>query len=315
MKYVQLGQTGLSVSQLCLGTLTLGPLQKNLPLDEAAELLAAALDLGVNFWDTAQLYDNYPALAAGLAKRPNAEVVLVSKTFAYETETARTAVEQARKSLNRDVIDVFLLHQQESAHTLRGHAPALEVLMEYKAAGHIRAVGLSTHHVAGVHAAVDAGLDVVSPLINVTGMGIADGTRANMEAAVLRAHEAGLGVYAMKALAGGHHYQKAAEALDYAMTLPGMDSVAVGVGSLAELRDNVDYFNGLGFSQRYYDNLRSQRRKIFIDPGCDNCGQCAQHCRLKALSSNGVNMTCDHERCTLCAYCAAYCEKFFIKIL
>ncbi len=56
MKKVILGNTGYEVTEICFGCLPFGPLQKNLPVEEAAEVLSYGLDLGINFIDTAQMY-------------------------------------------------------------------------------------------------------------------------------------------------------------------------------------------------------------------------------------------------------------------
>ena len=61
-----------------------------------------------------------------------------------------------------------MLHEQESVYTLRGHKEALEELYRLKSCGIIRAVGISTHYVAAVDAAVSWGLDVVFPLLTST---------------------------------------------------------------------------------------------------------------------------------------------------
>ena len=51
MKINQLGQTGILVSELCFGTLVMGPLQANLSIQDGSELLSFAFDLGINFFD------------------------------------------------------------------------------------------------------------------------------------------------------------------------------------------------------------------------------------------------------------------------
>jgi aryl-alcohol dehydrogenase-like predicted oxidoreductase len=311
MERIQLGRTGITVSRLCFGTLTLAPMQKNLPVGQAADLIAAAIDMGVFFFDTAELYDNYQSLAAGFALRTNSTIVTASKTYAYTAKDAAAAVEKARIGLNRDVIDIFLLHEQESRHTLRGHAEALEELFRAKDAGRIRAVGLSTHHVSGVTAAAGAALDIVHPLLNYTGLGITGGLTA-METAIENAHKAGLGIYSMKALGGGHHYRSAGAAMDYVLRRPGVDSVAVGIGSIEELRRNVYFFNNRSFPA---DSYLADRREIWIDPACTGCRSCVAHCPCKALRGNGSAVTCEHNDCLLCGYCAAYCPNFFIKIV
>ncbi|HRU42362.1 MAG TPA: aldo/keto reductase, partial [Candidatus Diapherotrites archaeon] len=56
MDYRILGSTGLRVSRLCFGSLTIGPLQAGLDIEEGASVIRAAFDMGVNFIDTAELY-------------------------------------------------------------------------------------------------------------------------------------------------------------------------------------------------------------------------------------------------------------------
>ena len=59
MEYVELGKTGLKVSRLCFGALVIGPLQKNMPVEDGAAVIRAALERGVTFIDTAELYGTY----------------------------------------------------------------------------------------------------------------------------------------------------------------------------------------------------------------------------------------------------------------
>jgi aryl-alcohol dehydrogenase-like predicted oxidoreductase len=306
-----LGRTGVVVSRLCFGTLPLGPLQRNLPPEQAAELLAAAFFRGVTFLDTAQYYRNYPHILAGL-RRFGGPVAVASKTYAHTAALAYAAVEEARRGLQRDVIDVFLLHEQEGEHTLRGHREALEELYRLKALGVLRAVGLSTHHVAGVYAAARWGLDVVHPLYNLTGLGIPDGTAADMGAAIARAHDAGLGVYSMKALAGGHLFAQSGAALRFVLDNPHIDSVAVGMQRAAEVECNAEFFRTGRFL--YTAALRAER-KLFIEEHCTGCGACVGRCPTRALTLEGGRAVCAHGSCVLCGYCAGVCPDFCLKIL
>ena len=57
MKYNVLGNTGIRVSELCFGTLPMGPLQINMPLDEGADIIRKGLDSGINFLDITGLSD------------------------------------------------------------------------------------------------------------------------------------------------------------------------------------------------------------------------------------------------------------------
>ena len=310
MNKVKLGHTGLEVSRLCFGSLALSPLQREISPEEAGEILLTSFRLGINFVDTAQYYRNYAQIAAGLS-RFDGEVVIASKTYAYTREMARDAVEEARAALGRDVIDIFLLHEQESEHTLRGHAPALEYLYDCKARGIVRAVGISTHHAAGVTAAARAGLDVVHPLINIAGIGIADGSREDMERAITAAREAGLGVYAMKALGGGHLHASAAEALTYALAWG--DSLALGMRSADEVRADIAFVETGKFPD--VPSLSRAARSLYVEEHCTGCGACLPACKSGALTVKNGRAVCDASRCVLCGYCGGRCADFCLKII
>ena len=146
-----LGRSGLKVSQLCFGTLTMSPLQCNLSPREGADLLIYAYEQGVRFLDTADLYGTYPHIK--LALKDAKDYVISTKAYCYDRETAQAALERAFAGVGRDYIDLFMLHEQESLYTLRGHEEALIYLAEQRDKGHIGAVGISTHFCACVRAA------------------------------------------------------------------------------------------------------------------------------------------------------------------
>ena len=309
-----LGKTGISVSRLCFGSLTLGPLQANLPPERAAELISYAYERGVNFFDTAQFYRNYPHLRAGFAKLSE-NAILTSKSYAYTAEQAYSAVDEARSALNRDYIDIFMLHEQESEHTFRGHAEALDALYTLKARGVIRAVGASTHYVQGVRAATKLALDVIHPLINLSGLGIVDGSREEMESAISDAHKCGIGIYTMKALGGGNLFGSASECFDYALSLPFADSIAVGMQSEDEIDANINYFINRKFSPENLDKLNEKTRKILIEEWCTGCGCCAKACSQHALTLKDGHAVCNPDKCILCGYCSGHCPEWAIKII
>lgn len=315
MQYVYLGKTNLLVSRLCFGALTIGPVQSNLPLDEGSEVIAKAITSGINFIDTAQLYKTYGYIREGMKRANKFDIVISSKTYAYNRDMAREAVEEARRELDRDYIDIFLLHEQESIHTLRGHKEALDYLLECKEKGIIKAVGCSTHHVAGVYGAIEFGLDIVHPLINLTGLGIVDGTREQMEAAVKKAHQEGIGVFSMKALGGGNLFKKAEECFDYILSKEYIDSVAVGMQCVEEVEENIRYFEFGTFSNEGKEVLAKKERQLLNEYWCDGCGACVIQCPQKALYIENGQARCTHEKCLLCGYCAAACPRFAIKII
>lgn len=315
MKYVTLGNTGISVSKLCFGSLTIGPMQANLSLDTGSDIVAYALQKGINFFDTAQLYETYPYLREGMKKAGKFDAVISSKTYAYTRELAAEAVEQARRELDRDYIDIFMLHEQESIHTLRGHKEALDYLFECKEKGIIRAVGASTHRVSGVRGVIETDLDVVHPLINIAGLGISDGSREDMENAIRDAHQKGIGTFSMKPFGGGNLFKKASECLDYILSLDFVDVIAAGMQSQEEVDANVFFFENGFFPQDASDALKNKKRHLHIEDWCEACGNCVARCKQNALSIKDGRAVCDDSKCVLCGYCSSVCPEWCIKVV
>ena len=314
MKYVSLGRTGMQVSTLAFGSLTMAPMQANLPPEAAAEVLCYAAERGVNLLDTAQLYDNYEYIKIA-EKKMRTPLIIASKSYAYEKQLAFDAVEEARQRLDRDVIDIFMLHEQESEHTLRGHMPAIEELLRLKAQGVIRAFGISTHHVAGVRAAAGADyIDVVHPLLNKAGLGIVDGTREEMEQALKTAHEAGKGIYTMKPLGGGNLFASAQESLQYAFSFPYKHSVCIGMQSIDEVDANIEFMEKGVFSEQNLKALQQKKRQLHIDDWCVGCGACAARCINHGIDIvNGKAVP--NKNCVLCGYCSRVCDQWAIKVV
>jgi aryl-alcohol dehydrogenase-like predicted oxidoreductase len=310
-----LGRTGVEVSRLCFGTLTVGPLQANLSPKEAARIFAHAISRGIDFFDTAQLYETYKHLNLAMKLARKHDIVIASKTYAHTPKLAEEAVEEARRALNRDYIDIFMLHEQESANTLRGHRGALERLMRYKSDGVIRAVGASMHHVAAVYGAIEFGVDVIHPLMNLDGFGVLDGSRDAMEAAVSAAHGSGIGVFAMKPLGGGNLFRKAEECLGYMLGLDCVDSFAIGMQSIDEVDANIEYINTGKFSPEAKARLAAKTRKLHIESWCEGCAKCVERCNGAALRIRRGVAVCNAKRCVLCGYCAATCGMGAIKVV
>ena len=309
-----LGRSGLLVAPLSMGTLTLSPLQQNLPPARGAALILYAASLGVNLFDTAQYYQSYPALRLALKQRP--DLLVSSKSYAYDRQGAAEALEEARQAMDKDVIDIFLLHEQEDRLTLKGHREAFDYYLEMKAKGVIRAVGFSTHRVAAVdYAPRYPGVDVIHPLINRTGVGIADGTRDEMAAAIQRAHSAGIGIYAMKPLGGGHLLKGPQEAFDYLRGLGTVDTICCGMQSEAEITVNMQLAQGLTPDAAHMAASQRAVRKLLIHDWCVGCGRCIPRCGQGALSIQEGRCVVDHAKCVCCGYCAPVCPDFCIKVI
>lgn len=315
MQYRLLGKTGIRVSRLCFGALTIGPLQANLPLRQGAGIIRKALEAGVNFIDTAELYRTYPYIKKAIKGIKN-EVVIASKSYAYTYQAMKQSVEYALKQLARDYIDIFMLHETESILTIRGHREAVEYLLEAKEKGILRAIGISTHNVEGVTggAAVPE-IDVIHPLINIAGIGIKGGTAEDMLLAIKDAAGRGKGLYAMKALGGGNLLDRTKAAFDYIMSISDLASVAVGMSSNEEVEYNTRLFSGHQIPVALEAKLKRQPRRLHIEDSCQGCGKCVDRCSAGALKILGGRVVVDELICTLCGYCGTACPDFNIRVI
>ena len=310
MKRVILGKTELSVSICGFGVLPMGPAQLALPVEKGAAIIRHALNNGINFLDTAQYYRTYPYIREALADGAYDDVVICSKSLAPDYAGMMSAVLEAREALERESIDIFLMHEVRSGQLL-ARGGALQALIDARKRGLVRAIGLSTHHVDVVEAAAAMEtVDVVFPLINYAGLGIRRGdafaSADEMLVAIGKCHDAGKGVFSMKAFGGGAltaHYQ---EALDYVFRQPTIDSVMVGFGTIADVDDILSYLDGT-MAPGYNPDVSSKRVHVNQED-CEGCGACKNACPAGAIywNENGL-ADIDQSKCLTCGYCSPVC--------
>lgn len=156
MEYITLQNTDLRVSRFCMGGCPMGGYGwGSVQESELLDAVHAALDAGVNFFDTADTYglgQSERTLAKGLGSRRR-DVVIESKfgvrvgggktVYDNSPEYIQQALEESLRRLNTDYIDVYLVHYRD------GKTPIADVvgkLEELKAAGKLRYYGLSNIH-------------------------------------------------------------------------------------------------------------------------------------------------------------------------
>lgn len=162
MRYQKLGNTGLFVSELCLGTMTFGGeggmWGKIGQLDQAQadKVVGSALDAGINFIDTANVYsegrsEQITGQALKNLKVPRENVVVATKVFG-ETGTAGVnsrgssryhiigSVKESLKRMQLDHIDLYQLHGFDPATPMEEMLYALDNLVQH---GHVRYIGVS----------------------------------------------------------------------------------------------------------------------------------------------------------------------------
>lgn len=311
----KLGNTGIEVSRICMGTLTMGPLQRNLSIKDGAELIRFAMENGINFFDTAELYCTYPYLREGL-KGCREKAVISTKSYAYDRAGAKGSLDKALKELGTEYIDIFLLHEQESEHTVRGHWEAVEYFLEAKEKGYIKAFGISTHSVDGVKAAFKyKEIEIVHPMINFSGLGILNGTKEDMIEQMKLAKFVGKGIFAMKVLGGGNLIKDFDNAIKFAKELDCADSIAIGMQSKEEISANLQYFSNGKIDGEIREKLGRVNRKLLIEDHCMGCGKCVKRCGYGALSLIDEKAVVNPEKCVTCGYCSGVCPDFCIKVI
>lgn len=311
-----MGRTGIEVTELCFGALPMGPLQKNLSVEESAKTIELALKLGVNFIDTAQMYKTYDPIAAAI-KSAGIRPVIASKSNKKSYQEMEAAVNEALQSLNLDYIDIFHLHAaREEANAFEVFADSLRCLADMKKAGKIKAIGISTHSVAVANLAADHELiDVVFPIINMNGMGILNGTKEEMIQAIHRIYDNGKGVYLMKVLAGGSLINHFDEAMQFARNIGSYHSIALGMTSLEEVEYNLNYFEGKVTGALPTKNIEKKKALVFRAL-CKCCGKCMTGCPNNAISFDEEKKACvDKTLCLTCGYCTPLCKEFAIRIV
>lgn len=315
MEKIYLGNTGIQVSRLCFGSLTMTPFQAGLSIEDGAYLIEYAYNKGINFIDTAEIYENYEYIKTALKGIKREDFVITTKTYAYTKEMAKESLELALRELDTDYIDIFLLHEQESIHTIRGHFEAIEYFLKAKEEGKIRSIGLSTHRISGAAAAREVKeIEILHPIFNKYGIGIQDGNVEEMLEEINKVNSLGKGIYAMKPLGGGHLIKEAESAFNYVKSIESIHSIAIGMQSIEEIDANISLMEKGYIPKEIKSKLGSKRRKLIVAEYCRACGNCVNRCNQKGIEIiNGI--ATPNENCILCGYCAKVCPEFCIKVI
>ena len=149
MKHALFGNTGLTLPVIGIGSLPMGPSQRDYSVADAKEVLLYALEKGIGFLDTAQYYDTDPFLAAALhewREKDGEMPILSSRSLSYSYSGMRQAVLDTLDYLDIASIDIFLLHEIRGMDDFAARDGAWQALKDCKAEGLVRCIGVSTHH-------------------------------------------------------------------------------------------------------------------------------------------------------------------------
>jgi 1-deoxyxylulose-5-phosphate synthase len=174
MEYIRFGQTGLRVSQLCLGTMSMGSSAwKGWVLDESDSIpvLRRALDLGIIFFDMADWYSsgrNEEVVGRNLLEMsPREQLILATKVFypmsddpndrGLSRKHIMTSIDRSLARMGTDYVDLYVIHAFDAATPVE---ETMEALHDTVRAGKVRYLGASTmyawqfakmNHVAAMH--------------------------------------------------------------------------------------------------------------------------------------------------------------------
>jgi len=253
MEYRELGRTGWKVSEIGLGTWAMGSSWGAVDDSQSLATLNRALDLGVNFFDTADVYGSEPLL--GQLRRQRSEPFYIATKLgvrlnpdprAYNRKNMTASVEGSLRDLGVETIDLMQLHVPPPEVY---NAEVFGILDELVEAGKIRHYGVSVERIAEAEKALEfPGIQSVQIIFNIF-------RQRPAESFFPKAKSRGVGILARVPLASGlltgkmtrattfsaddhRSYNREGEAFDKGETFAGVD-YETGLRAVEELRPLV----------------------------------------------------------------------------
>jgi predicted aldo/keto reductase-like oxidoreductase len=286
-----LGRTGLRVPVVSLGC----------GLVDTPQLARAALDEGLVYFDTAPPYGggkNESILGEVFQGRPRESFIVGTKIgLPEDTRTGllpetitpeafrtyfRNSLEASLQSLRLESVDILYLYGPAQPDYLT--LPMVkETLLELKATGKTRFIGVSFHQnePAMLRAAVEQKIyDVV-----LTSYNFRQPHREDVRAAIAAAASAGLGVVAMKTMAGVYWDRERRQPIDAGAAMrwvlqdPNVHTIVPGVSSFDQLALNVALLRDITLTPGDREALRLERKTAQHGLYCAQCGSCREQCR------------------------------------
>jgi aryl-alcohol dehydrogenase-like predicted oxidoreductase len=237
-----LGRTGHEGTLFSLGGE--GVLRTHGRTAEAVQVIHRALDQGANYCDTAPAYAgslDYYGAALGERRR---SIFLASKTHDRTRDGSLRLLDDSLRRLRTDHLDLWQLHDLRTMQDLQAifaRGGALEALLQARAEGRVRFLGITGHHDPAILMEAMRRFDFDTVLV---ALNAADVHRLSFIATVLpEATRRGMGVIAMKVLSQGALLGRgkltAEEAMRYVLSLPGVSHMIIGCTTPAEVDENA----------------------------------------------------------------------------
>lgn len=264
MEYTTLGRSGLKISRLGFGGI---PIQR-VDAAKTRELMEKLAQNGINYIDTARGYTVSESYLGEALLGIRDQFVLATKSMARTKEAMAKDIDVSLANLQTDYMDLYQVHNPSLAELKAVCEPggALEALMEAKAAGKVRHLGV-TAHMADVfeYALTLPWVETIMFPYNIV--------ETQGEALMKRAHEQGVGIIAMKPLAGGA-LENATLALRFIVQNDDVSVVIPGMYDVREIEQNLAAINDTSaLSQAELDEIETIRSTMGTQ-FCRRCNYC-----------------------------------------
>ena len=258
---VELGQTGLKVSRLAMGTGTNGSGHQSeftrMGTDRFLKIARQAHERGVTFMDTADSYGTHPFVSRFFKEVPREKCQIMTKIWTEDNSWNKVVpvpqtLDRFRKELNTDYIEIVLLHCMTSGNWPQTKARMRDELDEAKSKGIVKKVGVSCHNYDAMVAAVDdPWVDVILARIN-PGQKVMDGTPDQIMDLLKRAADNGKGVIGMKIFGAGQWNQldQRKESLNFAIRSGNVHAMTIGMTDTDQVNDAADRIMSVVHSQK-----------------------------------------------------------------
>jgi len=261
----RIGQTDIEVTILGFGGIKL---KKDLE-EKPEDLVHRALDLGINYIDTARSYGESEVFIGNVMKERREECSISSKSIRRSASETAEDIEDSLKRMQTDMIDIYFCHdlsEDEDYEQAVSPSGSLSALQKARKAGKIRYIAVSTHRKTTALRAIQSGeFDVIMLAINLF-------DKEFIRDVIPVAREHGVGIVGMKPLAGGAFLHPQI-ALRYSLGQD-IDTQLVGIASMSELEEDfsiADSFEPL--SQEDLQKLEDDAKSLGKD-FCRQCGYC-----------------------------------------
>ena len=262
MEMVTLGKTGITVNKNGFGAL---PIQR-ISIDDAVALARRAYEAGMTFFDTARFYTDSEEKLGEAFDGMREKVCIATKTAAQNAEDFWKDLEVSLHNLRTDYIDIYQFHNPSFCPKPRDGTGLYEAMLEAKAQGKIRHIGITNHRLAVANEAIDSGLyeTLQFPFCYLA-------TEKDLEL-VKKCKEADMGFIAMKALSGGLINNSAAA---YAFEAQYDNVLPIwGVQRKSELEEFISYIDNPPVMNDEIKALIEHDRKELSGEFCRGCGYC-----------------------------------------